>query len=89
MEDRGTNHDSESQLPQKLSYTTTLAMGITSSSPKANLPPLGVWTCHVRQYDITLMQKSQDRPALMGLSNNDMITRILKALQAADIYLEE
>ena len=80
---------SKALLPQKLSYAATLAMGITSSSPKADLPPLGVWTCHVRQYDITLMQKLQDKPALISLSNDDMITRILQALQAADVCLEE
>ena len=30
---------SEAQLPQKLSYAATLATGIASSSPKADLPP--------------------------------------------------
>ena len=80
---------SEAQLPQKLSYAATLAMGMASSSPKATPPPFGIRTCHVRQYDITLTQKSRDKPALIGLSNDDMIARILEALRAADVCLEE
>ena len=36
-----------------------------------------------------LTQKAQDKPALAGLSNNDLISRILEALWATDICLEE
>ena len=41
------------------------------------------------RFSITLMQKYHDKPAFAGLSNSELIGKILEALQAADVWLEE
>ena len=41
------------------------------------------------RFSITLVQKYHDKPAFAGLSNSELIGKILEALQAADVWLEE
>ena len=71
----------------KLTYTTTLSMGIRSPASVTAPPPMQ--SHPVRRYDVTLTQISRDNPVFTNLSNDELIAKILEAFQAASVCLEE
>ena len=83
--------------PPKRTYAATLTADIHPSRPPppsplffTSAPP----PCppHARPgtlYDLTLAQKSPDKPILTELSNHDLIDKIFEALRDADCWYQE
>ena len=79
------------QPPQKPSYAVALTVGARNAVPGVGPPPpQPPPRPHVTgRFSITLVQKYHDKPAFTGLSNSELIGKILEALQAVDVWLEE
>src|SRR6266481_3607086 len=79
---------SAAQSPQKLSYAATVAIGTQSPSPGVSPAP-PPHPLPARRFDITVTQKSRNEPVFANLSNKELIARILAALRAADVWLDD
>ena len=74
------------QLPQKPSYIAALLAGVVSSNPIVNLPV--PQPSNVRQYDMTLKQKSHSRPEFANMSNAELMSKVVGALRDVGIWCE-
>ena len=74
------------QPPQKPSYTAALSAGVVSPILIVNLPI--PQPGNVRQYDMTLKQKSHNRLEFAKISNTEPMSKAVGALRDAGIWRE-
>ena len=70
-------------LPQKQSYAAALALGVQHTGPDTGPRPHPLQPYPAKQYDITLTQKSHDKPVFADISNYELVVTILDTLQSA------
>ena len=66
------------QPPRKPSYAAALSAGVVSPIPIVDLPI--PQPGNVRQYDMTLKQKSHDRLEFAKISNTELMSKVVGAL---------
>ena len=70
-------------LLQKPSYAAALALGVQHTSPDTGPCPCPPQPHPAKRYNITLTQKSHDKPVFANISNCKLVVKILDTLQSA------